>query len=134
MIDKIRTYIATCPYLDQNGAIGVDYLGNSIINYSIEQIPVEPIVKRFVDGSKLKQLAFVFASREAWSADVITNLLNCKFYDDFSKWIEENNDSGILPEIDGIESIECKSTGYAYQVSETEARYQIQMLVLYKVK
>lgn len=131
MIDKIRDFMKVCPYLKE-GVIGVDYLSNGPVAYSIEPIPTDPIITKYVDGSSFRQLTFVLASREAWGADVINNLLNCKVYDDVYNWIEEKNNKGELPDISGIESIECTSTGYAYQVSETEARYQIQMRVTYK--
>ena len=39
--------------------------------------------------------------------------------------------NGILPEIDGIETIECLSTGYAYQTGIDTARYQIQLRITY---
>jgi len=131
-IKALREYFMNCPCLDKDGRIGVDYLGSDSVDYSIEQTPVKPLVTKYIDGSKLKQLAFVFASRQAWGADVINNLLNCKFYNDFESWIENNNENGVLPDIEGIESIECLTTGYAYQVSEMNARYQIQMRILYK--
>jgi len=131
MIDKIRKYFIDCPCLDKNGRIGVDYLGSDSVDYSIEQTPVSPIIKKYRDGGSLRQLSFILASRQAWGADVINNLLNCKLYNDIEAWIEDNNDNGILPEINGIESIECTSTGYAYQVSELTARYQIPMRITY---
>jgi len=128
-IKAIREYIATCPYLN-DGKIGVDYLENEIA-YSIEPTPVSPQDVDFIDDSGIKQLAFIFASRESYGQETIQNILNTEFYEDFSDWIEENNFNGILPKIDGIETIECLSTGYAYQTGIDTARYQIQMRITY---
>jgi len=128
-IKAIREYIATCPYL-HDGKIGVDYLENEIA-YSIEPTPVSPQDVDFIDDSGIKQLAFIFASRESYGQETIQNILNTEFYEDFSDWIEENNFNGILPKIDGIETIECLSTGYAYQTGIDTARYQIQMRITY---
>ena len=130
MIEAIKEFISKCPLL-KNGKINVDYLGNEVSDYSIEVVPADVVIQKYLDGSEDRQLICVFASRESYSEDVIQNILNSKFYEDFSEWIETQNDNGILPQIDGIESIECTSPGYAFQTSENMARYQIQMRVLY---
>lgn len=134
MVEKIKEFIAKCPLLKE-GKINVDYLGNEISEYSIEVVPAEKTLKKYLDGSEDRQLVFVFASRESYGEDIIQNMLNSKFYEDFNEWIETQNDNDNLPDISGIESIECTSPGYAFQTSEVTARYQIQMRVLYeKVK
>lgn len=130
IIDKIRKYIATCPYLS-DGKIGVDFLGDEPTAYSIEPVPVKPSESDFIDGSGTEQYAFVFASRESYGSETIQNMLNSKFYEKFSKWIKQNNNDGILPEIKGIERIECTSTAYAYQTGIKSARYQIQLKIVY---
>lgn len=132
LIDKIRKYIATCPYL-KDGKIGVDFLDNQKTAYSIEPIPVKPSNSDFIDGSGTEQYAFVFASRESYGSETVQNMLNSSFYELFSKWIKQNNRDGILPDIDGIESIECTSTAYAYQTGIDTARYQIQLRIVYYV-
>lgn len=131
MIEKIKDFIAKC-HLLKDEQINVDYLSNEISYYSIEVVPSERTLRKYLDGSEDRQLIFVFASRESYSEDVIQNILNSKFYEDFNDWIEEQNDKGILPNIEGIESIECTSPGYAFQTSEDTARYQIQMKILYE--
>ena len=129
IIKAIRNYIATCPYL-HDGKIGVDYLDNEIA-YSIEPSPVSPKERDFIDGSGIKQFVFIFASRDSYGQETIQNMLNTEFYEDFCDWIEENNMNGILPDIDGIETIECLSTGYAFQTGIDPARYQIQLRITY---
>lgn len=129
IIKAIRKYIAECPYL-HDGKIGVDYLENEMA-YSIEPSPVSPKDTDFIDGSGIKQFAFILASRESYGQETIQNILNTEFYEDFSNWIEENNMNGVLPEIEGIETIECLSTGYAYQTGIDTARYQIQLRITY---
>lgn len=129
IIEAIREYIATCPYL-HDGKIGVDYLENEIA-YSIEPTPVSPVDTEFIDNSEIKQFAFILASRESYGQETIQNMLNTEFYEVFNNWIEEQNYNENLPEIDGIESIECTSTGYAYQTGIDTARYQIQLRITY---
>ena len=108
IIDKIRKYIATCPYL-KDGKIGVDYLDNKETAYSIEPIPIKPIHSDFIDGSGTEQYAFVFASRESYGSETVQNMLNSSFYELFSKWIKQNNRNGILPEIKTGEILKANS-------------------------
>ncbi len=129
IIKAIREYIEKCPYL-HDGKIGVDYLENEIA-YSIEPSPISPKDREYIDGSGINQFAFIFASRESYGQETIQNILNTEFFENFSNWIEENNFMGDLPEIDGIESIECLSTGYAFQTGIDTARYQIQLRITY---
>lgn len=129
IIKAIREFIEKCPHL-HDGKIGVDYLENEVA-YSIEPTPVAPKDESFIDDSAIKQFAFIFASRESYGQETIQNMLNTEFYEDFSDWIEEQNINGNLPEIEGIETIECLSTGYAYQTGIDTARYQIQLRITY---
>lgn len=131
IIDAIKEYIETCPCL-ANGKINVDYLSEKATEYAIEPIPIQTVLKEYLDGTKRRQFGFVFTSVNSYGQDVLQNLLNSRFYEDFSDWIEENNQNDILPDIEGIESIKCTSPGYAFQTSIDTARYQIQMKIIYE--
>ena len=50
----------TCPLLDEDGKVRVNFLGDTPIEYVIEEVPAEPIVKRYVDGSSIRQVLFIF--------------------------------------------------------------------------
>lgn len=56
----------TCPLLDEDGKVRVNFLGETPIEYVIEEVPAEPIVKRYVDGSSIRQVLFIFASRDEY--------------------------------------------------------------------
>ena len=128
MIDSIRTYMITCPYLDENRVINVDYLTNEL-SYSIEPIPSDPYVKRFVDGGGIKQFQFAFTSKESYDASETVGIN--QFYEQFSEWIELQNDSGIYP-FAGCTGIEIMTSGYLFDSESASARYQIQLRVLYE--
>ena len=137
IIDKIRSFIRQCPYLQEfNGAIkvNVDYLDGEPTVYSIEEVPTEPILKRYIDGSTRRQYNFIFTSRESYGADVLQNISNSGFYEDFAQWLSDKSDAGGLPVLDdGKEAlkIEATTTGYAFQTDENSARYQIQARLIY---
>lgn len=137
IIESIRSFIKKCPFLEEfDGAarIGVDFLDSEATTYSIEKVPCDPIIKKYVDGSSKRQEQFIFASRESYSQDIFNNLDNINFYENFAKWIEQNNDEGKLPILDGGKetlSIEVTSNGYAFQTDIDKAQYQIQMRLIY---
>lgn len=137
IIKALRDYIRTCPYLDTfNNAIrvNVNYLEPEADTYSIEEVPIEPIVKKYVNGDSIRQYAFIFTSREPYGIDVLQNIDNSGFYEKFADWIENQNDNEILPLLDnGLEPLEIKvtSTGYAFAVTEDTAQFQIQLRLKY---
>lgn len=131
MISKIRQYFFDLGIIDENSNINVDFLSNEPIQYVIEPIPVEPIIKPYKDGGSLRQFVFQFGSREYYGADVIQNMANTEFYEDFSALIEDNNRKGVLPKIDGIQSIECLSNGTINEDNTDNAKYVIQMRITY---
>lgn len=137
IIKALRDYIRTCPHLDTfNNAIrvNVNYLEPEADTYSIEEVPIEPIVKKYVNGDSIRQYAFIFTSREPYGIDVLQNIDNSGFYEKFADWIENQNNNEILPLLDnGLEPLEIKvtSTGYAFAVTEDTAQFQIQLRLKY---
>lgn len=140
IIQGIRNYMRGLKCLDTfNNAIrvNVNYLEPSPDTYSIEEVPIEPILKRYVNGDSIRQYAFIFTSREPYGADVIQNIDNSGFYEKLADEIESNNDNEIFPILEnGLEPLEIKvtSTGYAFAVTESTAEYQIQLRLKYLKK
>jgi hypothetical protein len=134
VIESVRNYILGFPEL-KDGCLMVDILGSEPIEYMVEAVPCDPVYKKYVDGSCIKQFLFIFASREYFSADVNQAVENLEFYEKFSDWIEEQNDSGTLPDL-GDErepiSIEVLTSGYSLSEEANTARYQIQLRLLYE--
>lgn len=131
MVSEIRKYFFDLGVIDENSNINVDFLSNKPIEYVIEPVPVEPIIKPYKDGGSLRQFVFQFGSREFYGADVIQNMRNTKFYEDFSALIEDNNKKGVLPNINGIQSIECLNNGTINEDNTDNAKYVIQMRITY---
>ena len=137
IIDSLRNYMRNLKCLDTfNNAVrvNINYLEPNADNYSIEEVPVEPIVKKYVNGDSIRQYAFIFTSREPYGADVLTNIDNSGFYEKLADEIEKNNYNEIFPLLDdGLEPLEIKvtSTGYAFAVTEDTAQFQIQLRLKY---
>jgi hypothetical protein len=130
----LRDYFAECPLL-KDGVFNFDYLGIEPVEYTIETVPTEPVFKKYVDGSSIRQYPFVFASRETFGADVWANLDTSQFYEDLATWVESQSNIRNLPQFeDGLReslSLEVTSSGYVFQEDTDNARYQIQMVLKY---
>lgn len=139
IMEGIRQFVKTCPclqnYLDTlRKDVNVEYLTEDEKNYSIESVPIEPVLKRYLDGSEQKQFAFIFSSRESYGREVIENLSNCGFYEEFAEWLEECDRNKEVPDIGKnrtVTSIRATTTPYVFDTSESTAKYQIQVVMKY---
>ena len=140
IIESIRDFIRNMDCLEMfNNAIkvNVNYLDSNIDAYSIEEMPIAPVLKTYVNGDSIRQYAFIFTSREPYGADVLQNIDNSGFYEKFADEIEAKNDNRVFPILASnleVREIKVTSTGYAFAVSETTAQYQIQMRLKYYKK
>lgn len=136
-IKSIIKFIKESNVFNNEPDININYLGDNVDDYCIEAIPAERIVRQDIEGRKEKQKIFVFASRTAYSQDVIENEDVYVFFEELAEWIEEQNDIENYPDISEIEnieeilSIEVKDSPYICAVSETEARYQMELKISY---
>ena len=134
ILEGIVEHIATCPLL-QDGVFRVDALGDQAVEYTIETGVFDPVIKRYVNGDEVKQYQFNFGSREYYSMDRIQNIQNSAFYEKFANWIEDQNRKEIFPDLPGncyAEKIEVLSNGYMFDGSMRNARYQIQLRLIYQ--
>lgn len=135
IIECIKDYIKTCPFI-KRGAINVNYLGADPIKYTIDNIPAKPLVKRYVDGSELRQYLFAFASREAYDANALENMDVAKFFESFEDWIAEQDSKNNLPVFADSKftatKIEVISSGYLLSADETTARFQVELKLTYR--
>ena len=133
IINALEKYFIGCELL-KDGALRVDYLGEKPVEYTIEVLPCDPVVKRYLGGSTVRQYLFAFGSREFYSQEHLQNIQNSAFYERLADWVETRSMSGVLPELpDGMEAqqLEVVSSGYLFDGSMTNARYQIQLRLLY---
>lgn len=133
MVDKIIDYFLQKVSLAKEfDNILADFLGDEATSYTIEPVPVEPILRQYRDGGSLNQFIFQFGSREFYDNSVAQNINNLGFYEKFQEEIETNNKNGVLPNIKGIQSIECLNNGTIQDVQNGTAKYVIQMRITYE--
>ena len=132
MIEAVRTWFRTCPLLRKDTIFGVDKLGADPVGYEIAPLSCNPVVKKYVDGSRIRQFQFAFASREVY--DEQQNMQNTAFYEQLQAWLEKQTDIGNLPALgEGKKArdLQILSSGYVYDTGDSTAIYQMELSLLY---
>ena len=137
IIETLKNYFDNLECLKIFGSsVNANFLGGEPRSYSLEEVPCNPIIKKYLDGSTLRQYQFVFCGREPYGAEILQNIENSTFYEDFANEIEEKNNNDVLPTLQGMEATSLEITSNAYTVSVTEdtAMYQINLNLKYYKK
>ena len=133
-ITKLREYlfeIINTLTTNRKYQINADFLGK-IDDYSLDKVPTDIEVEKWICGTEIHQDVYSFRSRKTYSQDTINNLKNIGFFEQFENIIKSNNEEGILPNIDNIESIECLNCGALNSVDGTQATFNIQIQITYR--
>lgn len=134
-ITKLRTYlfsIIDTLTTDKKYQINANMLDNDINNYSLDKIPTASTIEKWVTGMEIHKDIYSFRSRKAYSQDVINNLSNIGFFEIFESIIKSNNKKGVLPNIEGIQSIECLNCGTMLSADTNTAEFEIQIQITYR--
>ena len=136
-ISKLRQYlfgIINALTTNRNYQINANMLSNEIDDYSLDKIPTESVIENWITGTEIHRDVYSFRSRKSNSQDAIVNLKNVGFFEQFESAIKFNNKKGVLPEIDGIESIECLNCATMNSADGKQAEFDIQIQITYRYK
>ena len=134
-ISKLRTYLfSIIDTLTTNKSyqINANMLDNDINNYSLDKIPTSSTIEKWINGVEIHRDVYSFRSRMAYSQYTINNLLNIGFFEKFENIIKSNNKKGVLPNIEGIKSIECLNCGTMLSANTNTAEFDIQIQITYR--
>lgn len=134
IIDGVRAWLKTYEGL-ADGRLSVDFLPEEAKSYSVDTVPTAEIVKRYLDGSSIRQFLFCVSSREFYSDNITQNVDNQAFYEGLAAWLERKSKRRQFPDIGAgraVRSIEISSTAYPFIVDDHgTARYQLQLKLTY---
>ena len=134
-ITKLRTYLLSIIDVlvtNKKYQINANMLSNEPNNYSLDKIPTSSTVEEWITGAKICRDVYSFRSRVGYSQDTIENLINVGFFEIFEKLISSNNEKGVLPNIEGIQSIQCLNCGSMNNANTNTAEFDIQIQITYK--
>lgn len=133
IIEGISDFFMQCPLL-KDGAFYVNALSDKGVAYTIETGIFTPVVRTYVNGDTDRIYQFNFGSREYYSLDRLSNIEVSAFYEEFAAWVEEQERNGNYPELPEKcypVYLSVLSSGYLYDATMKNARYQIQLQLNY---
>ena len=134
-ITKLRTYlfsIIDTLLTDNKYQINANMLSSEPNNYSLDKIPTSSTVEEWITGTRICRDVYSFRSRVGYSQDTINNLINVGFFEIFVDIISSNNEEGILPNREGMQSIQCLNCGSMNNANTNTAEFDIQIQITYK--
>lgn len=135
-IEKIKDYIVgiiSDILNNTNYVMNIDFLSNEVNSYSIDKIPTNTEVEKWLNGTEIHKEVYLIRSRFFYGEDEANNLENIGFYETLEEKINEKNDSGTLPSIEGIEEIKCLNCGSINNVSSNTAEFNMQIQITYRI-
>lgn len=126
-MELIKEFMESCPLL-KGGKVNVDYIKDEIDSYSIDETPNTTILQKFQDGGSRRQITFNFSISAPFNT--LENIQNSRFCDDLMEWVEQQDNIGNYPEIEGAERITC-NRGTILQTTETTAIYVMPINFIY---
>ena len=113
IMERIREYIAVCPFLDSTAPLTLDDITDGKRTYSIMSVPQSQPIPDVLGNLKIT-MSCEFGLREIVSDDK-SRANNIRFLENFNHWIWENNYNGVYPDLpDGCTGlkIEVADSGY----------------------
>lgn len=134
-INSLKDYL--CNVLEEissnkNFKINANMLSKNVNNYSLDKIPTASVVEKWINGVEIHKDIYSFRSRKEYSTSEINNLQNIGFFEIFESKIKSNDKKGELPNIKGIEKIECLNCGTMIGASTNTAEFDIQIQITYR--
>ena len=131
-ISKVRNYLFDIiSNIRKINQINANYLSGEKDNYSLDKIPTEKKVRPNILGGGLYRQVYSFRGRLAYGQTSSTNFEIMGFFEKFEDIIESNNNKGILPDIEGIDSIECLDCASVNNTQTNTAEFDIQIQITY---
>ena len=133
IIEYIKEFLQSCPLLEDE-YVKIDYIGTEM-SYSLDKLPCDPIIQRYMDGGAKKQYQFALMSKEQYDEDVRINIENSGFYEAFEEWLEKQNFLDKLPEMNQGKipiRFETLNSAYLYDIDGNLARYRIECRLIYE--
>lgn len=135
IIEGIKSFIASCPYLTEMAAIYTDYTDSEPDNYGIADYGEGEPVSVYMDGSMVCQHNFALYFRTYTNSDR-ERIEATGFFEKFSDWLDDQTKKRNLPDLGEGKSAESVRAANAmlYQQDEDGVKglYQAQFILTYE--
>lgn len=137
VIEALHSYFKTSPAL-ADVRLDIDCLQRDHEKFSLDSVPGERIVKKYMDGSSVRRQLFTISSRAPYGPDLDQQADNLEIFGELEDWLDDQGQLGLLPNLGDrrrARSLRVTSSAYPIEVDEGQgvptARYQIQLELIY---
>lgn len=131
-IENLKTYLVNVlnELQKEYKIMNVNFLDKEVDNYSIDRIPTQTEIERWITGKTFCKDVYNFRSRNSYNSNVAENLSNIGFWEAFENKIYSNNEQGILPV--GTNKIVCLNSGSLQRADAQTCEMSIQIQIEYE--
>lgn len=117
--EYIRSLMLTCPFITVSPLdMHIDQIAPEPLNYSIESIPSDPVLKKYLNGDTIRSFPFALTARRNFIMEEDREA-NSGSYEKVALWMEDLSRKRKLPPMDaGQTPQKLQATGCTY-VAET---------------
>ncbi len=133
ILDALHTWLETCPAFDGEG-LYVDFMPDTGVHFALDSAPTQPVVKRYTDGSSVRQFRFDLRLQDAYDGEVLQAIANSGLFEQVADWMDAQTRARRLPALPAgktAQSVTALTTGYLYQPHENFGRWMIQCRMTY---
>ncbi len=135
IIEHLRAYFQQYPGL-AGERLDIDCLASAADNYSIDSVPCESVVSRYLDGSSVRRCLFTISSRRYYGQDLTQQAENLAIFEGLESWLEQKLRFLQLPTLGErrrARAVHVLSSAYPIIIDDDTgtARYQIQCDLIY---
>lgn len=135
ILEYLREYLKEYPKLTGE-RIDIDCLGSKPDSLSLDAVPSEPIVQRYLNGATVRRCLFLFSCRAYYGQDLKQQAENLAFLEGLEEWLERQRLFCKVPKLGEKRTarpITVITSAYPAIINGDTgmARYQIQCELLY---
>lgn len=137
-IESIRTWLRSCPAIDNNRFFRVDYIDDDPECYAIYSVPSPLTYKKDILGAvyydDVQTMNFYFCIICPWGKDITQNMENIRAATAVIEWMQEQNMSANFPTLEEGEVVSILPTLTPQPLQQTAetAIYQISIQLKYR--
>lgn len=138
IIQSLQDYFSTCPLLMGQGlSLNTNYLEPNAKSFGIFPLPGDKQIERYLSGGGIYEFSFALQVNES-HLDELTRLQTQGFFEQFGKWLDEQNEAEnypILSTNEEVFDIEALSQGYLVDMGDSDvSTYEVPCRISYERK
>lgn len=129
LLEATRQWFRTCPLIDTNNKINLQYLSGDPVSYSLTK--TGETTSKDVCGYYHHTYNLALYVRLPWGAELLPNQSAAELFTELDDWVRKQDRDGVYPIVDGetVDRIATANAGMIISADAKTAQYQIQITI-----